>query len=302
MENRKLTVRATLSRIVVFGLITLTLLTSWGVSAEDVITYTTRQGDDIKAVFIPALKTAPTPSPAIVMLHGCGGLYDSKGQIRTRERAWIDELQVEGYALLLPASFASRGYASLCKTKNRPVTPEGQRPFDAMGAVQYLAAKPEIDPKRIGLLGWSNGAMTGLHTVRIGADAAPTAKEIDIKTAVLFYPGCIALKRSHPDYEARVPTLIQHGALDDWTLPDPCRELVASAGNRDGGAPMFIDLYDGAYHGFDHPDSKVRGIITKNSAYASGQKEVHVGTHPEARKQAIARTLAWFREHLGSAK
>ena len=297
-----MTARAAFRCVFTVGLIVLVLGPFSDLAAEDVITYTTRQGDTIQAVYIPALTTAPAPAPAIVMLHGCGGLYDSKGQIRTRERAWIGELQAEGYALLLPASFASRGYASLCKTKDRPVTPEGQRPFDAMGAVQYLAQKPEIDPTRIGVLGWSNGAMTGLHTVRQGADAAPTDDETDLKTAVLFYPGCIALKKSYPEYEARVPTLIQHGALDDWTLPDPCRELVAAARNRDGGAPIFIDLYEGAYHGFDHPSSKVRGIITKNSAYASGQKEVHVGTHPEARKQAIARTLAWFRDHLGSAK
>ena len=96
-----------------------------------------------------------------------------KGEIHSRERAWIDILQAEGYALLLPASFASRGYGSLCKTKNRLVTPEGQRPHDAIGAVQYLATRPEIDPKRIAFLGWSNGAMTGLHAVRMGADAEP---------------------------------------------------------------------------------------------------------------------------------
>ena len=236
------------------------------------------------------------------MLHGCGGLYTKKGEIRSRERAWINILQAEGYALLLPASFASRGYGSLCKTKNRPVTPEGQRPHDAIGAVQYLATRPEIDPKRIAFLGWSNGAMTGLHTVRMDADAEPAPNSADARTAVVFYPGCIALKRSYPDYEARIPTLIQHGALDDWTLPDPCRELVANATNHDGGAPMFIDIYPDAYHGFDNPNSKVRTITTKHSGYKSGERTVHVGTNHDAREKAIARTLAWFRTHLVETK
>lgn len=291
-----------LSRTLVIGATAFLLLQSASASAEDVISYTTGQGDEIKAVYIPAPNTAVKPAAAIIMLHGCGGLYTTKGKIRSRERAWIDILHAEGYALLLPASFASRGYGSLCKTKNRPVTPQGQRPHDAMGAVQYLATRPEIDPKRIAFLGWSNGAMTGLHAVRVNADAEPAPNSMDARTAVVFYPGCIALKRSYPDYEARIPTLIQHGALDDWTLPDPCRELVANATNRNGGAHMSIDLYDGAYHGFDNPNSKVRTITTKHSGYKSGERTVHVGTNHEAREKAIARTLEWFRTHLVEAK
>lgn len=291
-----------LSRTLVIGATAFLLLQSASASAEDVISYTTSQGDEIKAVYIPAPNTAVKPAAAIIMLHGCGGLYTTKGKIRSRERAWIDILHAEGYALLLPASFASRGYGYLCKIKNRPVTPQGQRPHDAMGAVQYLAMRPEIDPKRIAFLGWSNGAMTGLHAVRMGADVEPASNSMDARTAVVFYPGCIALKKSYPDYEARIPTLIQHGALDDWTLPDPCRELVANATNRNGGAHMSIDLYDGAYHGFDNPNSKVRTITTKHSGYKSGERTVHVGTNHEAREKAIARTLEWFRTHLVEAK
>lgn len=271
-------------------------------SAEDIITYMTLQGDEIKAVYIPAPGAAKKPTPVVIMLHGCGGLYKKNGDIQKRERAWIDILHTEGYALLLPASFASRGYGSLCKIKNRPVTPEDQRPHDTMGAIQYLAAKPEIDPKRIALLGWSNGAMTGLHTVRVGADAAPASSAADARTAVVFYPGCIALKKSYPDYEARIPTLIQHGELDDWTLAKPCQELVMNAAHSGRGAPMFIDIYPDAYHGFDNPNSKVRTITTKHSGYRSGERTVHVGTNSEARDKAIARTLEWFRAHLGDVK
>ena len=57
------------------------------VSAEDVIQFTTQQGDEIKAVYIPAPDTAAKPAPVIIMLHGCGGLYTKKGEICSRERA-----------------------------------------------------------------------------------------------------------------------------------------------------------------------------------------------------------------------
>jgi len=290
-----------LNRALVIGIIAFLTTPSISASAEEVITYTTRQGDEIKAVYIPAPDTVMKPTPAIIMLHGCGGLYTKKGRIRSRERAWIDILHAEGYALLLPASLASRGYGYLCKTKNRSVTPEEQRPHDAMGAVQYLAGKAQINPNRIALLGWSNGAMTGLHTVREGADATPTSDATDARTAVVFYPGCIALKRNYPDYEARIPTLIQHGELDDWTLAKPCQELVLNAARSGRGAPMFIDIYSNAYHGFDNLNSKLRAITTKHSGYRTGVRTVHVGTNLDARKKAIARTLEWFRIHLDTS-
>jgi len=40
--------------------------------------------------------------------------------------------------------------------------------------------------------------MTGLHAVRIDADAEPAPNSADARTAVVFYPGCIALKNHIP--------------------------------------------------------------------------------------------------------
>jgi len=271
-------------------------------NADERISYKTAQGDTINAVYIAAPVDAPKPSPAVVLLHGCGGLFTKSGKVKSRETAWSKILHNEGWAVLLPDSFGSRGYGSLCQTKVRPVKPELQRPFDAMGALTYLAGIPEIDAKRIALLGWSNGAMTGLHTVRDGAEAATPAGNVDFKTAVVFYPGCIALNKSFPDYRPRVPTLIQHGELDDWTLAKPCRNLVEKVNARGDSPPMAIDVYPGAYHDFDHPSSKLKTIVTKHSGYASGQREVHVGSNPDAREKAIVRTMDWLRAHLAAGQ
>lgn len=268
------------------------------VRAEERISFRNEQGETINAVYLPAPPGSATPSPAVVMLHGCAGLFTESGKVRARERAWADILKKEGWALLLPDSFGSRGFGSLCQTRERPVKPELQRPYDAMAALRYLSARAGVDSNRIALLGWSNGAMAGLHTIRAGTPAAKGNGKTDFRTAVLFYPGCIALKKSFPDYRPRMPALIQHGALDDWTIAEPCRELVQRV-NGTGDAPaMSIDIYPGAYHNFDHPSSKLRTIITKSSGYATGQKEVHVGSNPEARTRAIARTVGWLRRYL----
>ncbi len=273
------------------------LFVTFGASAEVRIQLQNALGDKIESVFVPP-PPGKSSSPAVVMLHGCAGLFTISGKVRDRERAWIDILHSEGWAIILPDSFGSRGYGSLCQTKDRPVTPEKQRPYDAMAALKYLAAHPGVDPDRIALLGWSHDAMTGLHTIHDGADAAPPPVKPDFRTAVVFYPGCIALTKTYPKYRPRIPTLIQHGALDDWTLAKPCQKLVRKINETGNGPPVFIDVYPDAYHNFDHPSAKLKTIITKHSGYKSGQKEVHTGSHLEARRKAIIRTLEWLRAHL----
>lgn len=267
-------------------------------SAEERVSFLNMQGEPINAVYAPPPAGAKPPAPAVIMLHGCGGLFTKSGNVKSRERAWMELFAAEGWALLLPDSFGSRGYGSLCKTKDRPVKPDVERPFDTLAALTWLEKQPGIDPAKIALMGWSNGAMTGLHTIRKGGDAAPPSGVTDFRVAVVFYPGCIALNKTYPDYAPRMPTLIQHGALDDWTLAEPCRELVTKVRTQPDAPPMFIDIYPDSYHGFDNPNSKVRTIVTKHSGYKTGEREVHVGTNHEARDKAIQRTIEWLRAHL----
>lgn len=291
-----------LGRITALMLVGLGFFTLEAASAEERLSYKTAEGDTIEAIYFPAPGGSAKPSPAIVMLHGCGGLFTKSGKISSREKSWIERFQNEGWAVLLPDSFGSRGYGSLCQTKDRPVKPEKQRIFDTLGALELLHGNPEIDANRIALLGWSNGAMAGLHAIRDGSPAAPPKGTKDFRTAIVFYPGCIALKKDHPDYRPRVPTLIQIGALDDWTLAKPCQELVSDVTGRGDSPPIYIDVYPDAYHGFDHPTSKLKTIITKHSGYASGQREVHVGANPEAREKAITRTMNWLHTHLAAGQ
>lgn len=151
----------------------LILSLSFAAAAEERVSFLNKQGEQISAVYAPPPGGATTPAPAVIMLHGCGGLFTKSGNVKARERAWMELFAAEGWALLLPDSFGSRGYGSLCKTKDRPVKPEVQRPFDTLAALTWLEKQPGIAPSKIALMGWSNGAMTGLHTIRKGADTTP---------------------------------------------------------------------------------------------------------------------------------
>lgn len=268
-------------------------------ATEKFVTFDSADGTKITAVYIQAETSHTEPVPGIVMLHGCGGLFKKSGKMSARTRAWIELFKAEGWALLLPDSFGPRGHRYLCKQKSndRPVTPDGHRQYDALGALRFMQNQPDVDPKRIALIGWSNGAMTGLHHVMDGSPSAPSGSTGDYITAVLFYPGCKAIGKEHAGYISRFPTLIQHGSKDNWTLPKPCRRLVERSQFQSKGR-MEIDIYEGAVHGFDHPSSEPRTMKLPSKRNPAAGWNVRIGTHPEAREKAIARTMAWMRKYL----
>lgn len=235
------------------------------------------------------------PSDTILMMHGCAGMTNKDGTIKAREAAWLQILRGEGYAVLLADSFTARGLGGICRIKNRPVTPSRDRPHDAYGALRWLQTQPFVQPDRVVLMGWSNGAMSMLWAVRQDAPQRPVGLKHDFRAAIGFYPGCIKLRRTVIDYKAALPILLQVGLADDWTKPKPCMALAEEATAR-GGAKIAYDGYEGAYHAFDHPNSRTRAITTKHSAYRSGRRTVHIGTNLEARAKAIDRVKAYLRQ------
>lgn len=235
------------------------------------------------------------PFAAVVMLHGCSGMMTSTGALKARESDWASRFVGMGYVVLLPDSFMSRGHHSICGIVDRPVRPWRERPYDAYGALRWLQAQPFIKPDKVALAGWSNGAMALLWTLRDDAAARPTELAHDFVAGVGFYPGCIDIGKT--GFKAKVPVLLQVGLDDIWTLPKPCIAMVADA-NRRGGARMEIDGYPGAVHGFDHPNSPVKTVLARNSAYKNGEKRVRVGTNAAARDKAIARVTAYLRRAL----
>lgn len=227
----------------------------------------------------------PGPFPAIVALHGCGGLFRRNGGLTSRHADWAERFRKAGYVVLFPDSFGSRGHKSLCKIKKRPVK-HSDRVGDLRGAADWLAEQPFVDPARMALLGWSNGGSSLLRA--LAPEAAP--QKSDFLTAIAFYPSCRwALNRAQ--WQPRLQPIIFMGAADDWTPPGPCKALAEKWGYR-------LVLYEGAYHGFDAPDSKPR-VLTGRAFSANGDGVVHVGTHPKARQDAIRDVMAHLKAVFG---
>ena len=222
------------------------------------------------------------PFPAIVAMHGCGGLLTSKGQLRSREMDWAERFVAAGYAVLFPDSFTARGVREICTATSRSIFPK-DRADDVAAAAQWLASQPFVDKSRLGLMGWSHGAMAVLWALRPGFLDAPPP----FKTAIAFYPGCRQIARLD-DWRPSIPLTLLIGGADDWTRPGPCRELARRTGFR------FVE-YVGAYHGFDAPESRVR-VRRGLGAVEGGQ--AHVGTDAAARAAAIKEVMHTFRAAL----
>jgi dienelactone hydrolase len=233
----------------------------------------------------------PGPFPAVIALHGCGGL-GARGVMGARHLDWAERLKAQGHIVLFPDSFGSRGLGSQCVVTDRTVRPSRERVSDTMAGRAYLLAREDVIADRISLLGWSNGASAVLWTV--AADKRPRDDRPDFHAAVALYPGCrlIAQAAERRDWEARLPLLVLIGEADTWTPAAPCRQVVKSA--IDAGKTAAIISYPGAAHDFDHPDLK----LTKRIGLAftgDDSGEAMVGTDPAAREDAIRRVPEFIR-------
>jgi len=227
------------------------------------------------------------PFPAVVAMHGCAGLHNRSGAVASRYRDWAQHLVKAGFVVLFPDSYGSRGLGSMCTTRTRPLRTDRERVADANAARHWLQSQSYIRSDRVSLLGWSNGGISVLWTVR--PRAASKDDTPDFRSAVAFYPGCRRLETLA--WSARVPTLILIGALDDWTPAQSCERMVAGAHGR--SARVSLTVYPAAYHDFDHPDRKLQ--VHSGYAYAvDGHGKIHTGTNAAARADALRRVPQWL--------
>lgn len=232
----------------------------------------------------------PGPFPAVVLLHGCGGMLTNSENLTASYRNWADRFAESGYVALLPDSLNPRGQRSLCEQQKRSILESRERVEDAYAALQWLVRQTYVAGDRIGLIGWSNGGSGTLYGMR------ETQPYRGFRAAVAFYPGCRTLARSKTPYRPYASLLILAGEADDWTPAAPCVELTGIAKKQ--GVPMEIVTYPGAHHSFDRINSPVRYRPNVRNLNQPDRLGATVGEHPEARADAMRRTLEFFAERL----
>ena len=247
----------------------------------------------LRAHWLPA--SGEGRHPAVLALHGCGGLYAKGGGLSERYRETAERWHAAGYAVLMPDSFGSRGLRGICQTRYRDRSMKvAERMQDASTALAWLAAQPQVDALRIGVQGWSNGATTTL-TLLEQRRAHPQPGQPAIAGAAVFYPGCRPFLKQQVVLE-NVPLLMQLGALDDWVPAQPCidwaRQLQARA-----GSDVTLHVYPDSYHGFD---GKAPVRFRSDVPNGTSEKGVHQGGNPQARGQSLAALEAFWGRVLGA--
>lgn len=222
--------------------------------------------------------TTPPPWPAIVMLHGRSGPYSTAAQgvyeastLSMRHKQWGMFWAARGYLALHVDSFGPRGYPQgfamgTYAQRPREVNEQTVRPLDAYGAAAYLRTRGDVLKDRIGLHGWSNGAMAGLATM---AAQPPGLVDPDratgFRSALLFYPGCRIQAREA--YRPYAPLLLLIGSEDEEVAPLPCKQLAEATRAR-GGAEFGFVWYEGATHSFDDPGKRRQALEANRKARA----------------------------------
>ena len=213
------------------------------------------------------------PFPAIVALHGYGGILDYQDE-------WVQSLKESGFVTLMVDSYCGRGY--YCPGQNRSrilplmenpmiVSPE-MRAADASAALGYLQAQPFVDPDRIGVLGWSGGATAALIA---------TKDSKVFKAAVGFYPTI-----PEGQDQQSIPALILAGEHD----PNAGQYVRYMNLVRKNNLPVKVILYPSAYRKFDEPGSAVNSLGMRQEYNREGALD--------AKKQVEA----FFSEHLRSRR
>lgn len=210
------------------------------------------------------------PFPAVVLLHGCGGIQPQ------RDQRWAERLSAWGYVTLQVDSFGPRGIASVCTYSGYDsVDIVQKRVSDAYDAKRYLIELPFVDRNRIAIMGWSHGGLTTL-------EALYRDKENPFRVAVALYPYC-RMKLTGTN----APLLILIGEADDWTPASQCSSMLP----KEKTSPeIVLKVYPRAFHGFDTfgANHNVRG-----------SRGMHLLQYnPEAEADSIIQVKSFFEKHL----
>jgi dipeptidyl aminopeptidase/acylaminoacyl peptidase len=124
------------------------------------IAYRSRAGDlDIPAfVFQPLKEPVAHRQPALVWVH-----EDIRGHLYEHYIPYIREATARGYVVIAPEYRGSIGYG---KAFYDAIDYGGREVDDVVTAVDVLRTKyPQVDPGRIGIIGWSHGGLITLLSI-----------------------------------------------------------------------------------------------------------------------------------------
>jgi dienelactone hydrolase len=125
------------------------------------------EADSMTAIARPhlppgAAAAPPRFVPAVVLLHGAGGV------LTAREHTYGRQFAAMGAAALVVDLFGARRPRATGFTERLLEITESWAIADAYAGLRFLRARQEIDPARVALVGLSYGAMASMYALNAG--------------------------------------------------------------------------------------------------------------------------------------
>ncbi len=207
-----------------------------------------------------ALPGTPGKHPGLVVIHEWWGLND-----------WVKEqarkLAAKGYVALAVNLYRGKSTADpeVAHELARGM-PQDRAIRDLEAAFDYLASRADVNPNRIGSIGWCMGGGLSLQLA---------VHEPKLAACVVNYG---AMPTEPADIEKiHAPVLGNFGALDRGITPEAVRAFESAM--QKAGKSIDVKIYEGAGHAFENPNDKS-------------------GYRPEATKDAWARVTAFLAKTL----
>jgi len=201
--------------------------------AQQAVTFPSGDSTGQGLLYLPK---GPGPHPALIVIHEWWGLND-----------WIKQEA---------AGFADKGYVALAvdlyhgQVATTPELahelsrglPQDQGVRDLTSALAWLKTRRDVDPKRIGAVGWCMG---GGFAIQL-AVAAPTLKAVAVNYGALPTDKS-ALARIH------ATVLGNFGGQDRGITPESVHAFEAAMQSL--GKPVDAKIYSDAGHAFENPNN-----------------------------------------------
>ncbi|HEX5482700.1 MAG TPA: dienelactone hydrolase family protein [Terriglobia bacterium] len=222
-------------------------------------TVTYKSGSEKVTGFL-ALPESRGKHPALVVIHEWWGLNDW-----VREQA--EKLAAQGYVALAVDLY--RGHSTADPAVAHELArglPRDRALRDLRAAFAYLASRPDVNPDKIGDIGWCMGGGYSLELAM---------HEPKLAACVVNYGALPA----DPEDIAKIhaPVLGNFGAEDHGITPQSVHAFEAAM--KAAQKPVNVKIYAGAGHAFENPNNKK-------------------GYRPESAKDAWQRTIAFLAQTL----
>ena len=209
-------------------------------TGEEFLKEVSKGQPDLLAAELRIPQGQKTKYPAVVLIHGSGGVSGSMD-------LWVHALNQAGIATLVVDTFSGRGITST--VQDQTLLHSLAMMVDGYRALDLLAKHPRIDASKISIMGFSKGAVASVFSAstRFKTLYGSSAK---FASHIGLYTPCNTRFIGDTDVTGS-PMRFFHGTSDDYVNVVPCRAYVAELKSK--GVDISLTEFANTQHGYDSP-------------------------------------------------